>query len=153
MTEYSQNGYSVLDSLDDCKHYNMPNGGSIPLRKGAAGYVLAHFARRFHKQIENLNKADCYGYSRRLISGSTDWSNHASGTAIDLNATKHAQGQEDTFNPEQELKLRDLLARYDGLIKWGGDFRVTKDEMHFELLSSSKKEIRALAARLMLRFR
>lgn len=145
--ETSQNGYTVLDSLDDCRFYPNPSGVKIPLRRGAAGYVLAHFIRRFHNQVENLNRTDCHGYNRRQIAGTDEWSNHASGTAVDLNATKHIYGAEGTFNDQQVRELRELLDKYDGVIKWGGDYRITKDEMHFEIVAD-RRTVRDLAERL-----
>lgn len=131
----SQNGYTVLDSLADCRYYEIAGtyGVRIPLRKNIVGWVLAHFAKEFNDKVENLNKTDTHGYNRRQISGSSYWSNHASGTAVDLNATKHAYGRVNTFNSTQLTALRELLSKYDSTIKWGGDYRNTKDEMHFEI--------------------
>jgi hypothetical protein len=61
-------------------------------------------------------------------------SNHASGTAMDLNATKHPLGVRHTFTLDQEREIRARLAgRYDGCIRWGGDYENRADEMHFEI--------------------
>lgn len=130
----SQNGYTVLDSLSDCKYYDVEGSyARLPLRRSLVGYVLARFAVDFNREVENLNATDCHGFNRRKISGSNDWSNHASGTAIDLNATKHSYGRVGTFNSSQLVALREVLSNYDDVIKWGGDYRYTKDEMHFEI--------------------
>lgn len=130
--EYSQNGYTVLPGYDACRIYYADNV-KFYLRPDDCGYVLSHFARGFDAEVESLNPTDCHGFSRRKISGSTYWSNHASGTAVDLNATQHAHGAEETFTWQELTDLRDLLEHYDDVIKWGGDYRYTKDEMHFEI--------------------
>ena len=75
---------------------------------------------------------DDWGYAYRPIRGqSTGWSNHASGTAEDLNSTKHPLGKVGTF--VQAALIRLLLRRFRGLLDWGGDWHNRKDEMHFEL--------------------
>lgn len=143
----SQNGYSVIDSYDDCKYYRITDKLNLPLRKGNAGYVLAHFLREFHENVEPLGTTETFGYNKRQISGSSDWSNHASGTAVDANSAQHAYGKVNTFTRMELNDLRRLLADYDGVIKWGGDYRYTKDEMHFEI-DRGKEEVDLVARRL-----
>ena len=63
-------------------------------------------------------------------------SNHASGTAIDLNAIKHPLGAKDTFKPKQVDALLELTDKYK--LRWGGLYRNRKDEMHFEIVESPK---------------
>ena len=131
----SQNGWVVLESESECMTRSIA-GFIIPLAPGTAGRVLAEFARKFHREVEPLNAVrDDWGWSYRRIGGSSEWSNHASGTALDLNSLRHPQGDRDTFRPGQLLRLRTLLAAYP-VIKWGGDYRSTVDEMHFELAVS-----------------
>lgn len=132
----SQNGYPVLDSLDDCKYYdiNTQTGVRVPLHPGDEGWLLAYFLRRFDKYVEPLDRTDTHGYNKRKVANSTDWSNHASATAADTNATKHVQGRTGTFTEAQVIKFRKIQSDFDNVIKWGGDFRVTKDEMHWELI-------------------
>jgi hypothetical protein len=64
-------------------------------------------------------------------------SNHSSGTAIDLNAPKHALGKVGTFPPEKVPMIRALAKKYG--LTWGGDYRNRKDEMHFEVSLSPEK--------------
>jgi len=148
----SQNGYPVLDSLEDCKYYdiNKETNVRVPLSPDDAGWLLAAFAKRFDKFVEPLDRTDTHGYNKRQITNSEDWSNHASGTAIDCNATKHVQGQVDTFTDSQVVKIRRIQADFDNVIKWGGDYRVTKDEMHFEIIGSEDEV--ALATRVQKRY-
>lgn len=131
----SQNGYPVLDSLDDCVYYdiNKNTDVKVPLAPGDEGWLLAAFVKRFDKFVEPLNRTDTHGYNRRQISNSDEWSNHASATAVDCNAVKHGQGKRDTFTDAQVVKIRKIQADFDNVIKWGGDYRTTVDEMHFEI--------------------
>ena len=80
-----------------------------------------------------------------MVRGTTDkLSNHASGTAIDLNATKHALGKIGTFPAEKVPMIRALARKY-GLF-WGGDYQNRKDEMHFEINVSPKKVLELIKA-------
>lgn len=146
MTEYSQNGYTVLSGYEACKVY-YANDVKFYLRPGDCGWVLNHFSKKFEDEVENLNPTDCHGFSRRSISGTSEWSNHASGTAVDLNATQHQSGRSGTFSGVELDNLRDLLANYDDVIRWGGDFRTTTDEMHFEI-NKSYDAVQLVAQRL-----
>lgn len=128
----SQNGYSVV-SRDECKDYEIFDGFTLALRDDDCGYILAHFLRRFHKRVETLTKTDTFGYSLRRISGTDEWSNHASATAADANSTQHQQGQTGTYTPGEQADLDDLLEEYNGVLRWGGTYRSLKDEMHFEI--------------------
>jgi len=131
----SQNGYVVLDSLEDCKYYtiNADTNVKVPLAPDEAGEAIALFLKRFDKFVEPLDRTDTHGYNRRRISNSDDWSNHASGTAADANATKHVQGRTGTFTEKQVETIRKIQDDFDNIIKWGGDYRNLKDEMHFEV--------------------
>jgi hypothetical protein len=72
---------------------------------------------------------------------------HASGTAIDYNAPRHPNGQSGTYKPAQVTEIRKILAEVGGVVKWGGDFHGTKDEMHFEIHGNAA-DVKAAAARL-----
>jgi hypothetical protein len=98
------------------------------------GPLLAAFAAEFHKLIEPIDAGtlDDWGYAFRMVRGSTDrLSCHSSGTAIDLNATKHPLGKYDTFPAEKVPMIRALAKKYG--LKWGGDFKSRPDDMHFEV--------------------
>ena len=142
----SQNGYSVLGGYGSCRIY-YANNVKFYLRADNCGWLLADFAKKFDDEVENLNPTDCHGFSRRAIAGTNEWSNHASGTAIDLNATQHPFGATGTFTSVERGNLRDLLEDYDGVLRWGGDYRNTKDEMHVEI-NASYAEVSLVAQRL-----
>lgn len=114
----------------------------------AVAPLLVGFAAEFHKLIEPIDegKLDDWGYAFRDIRGMTGkLSNHSSGTAIDLNASKHPLGKMGTFPNEKVPMIRALAKKY-GLI-WGGDYRSRKDEMHFEIALPPAK-VAALIAKL-----
>ena len=67
-----------------------------------------------------------------MVRGTTDkLSNHSSGTAIDLNASRHPLGQLGTFEAGKVPMLRALAHKWG--LTWGGDYKSRKDEMHFEI--------------------
>ena len=80
-----------------------------------------------------------------MVRGTTNkLSNHSSGTAIDLNATKHPLGKIGTFPAEKVPMIRALARKY-GLF-WGGDYQQRKDEQHFEINVSPKKVLELIKA-------
>lgn len=106
----------------------------LPLRAQYAGPLLVAFAQAYHERVEPLVPGWCWGYAPRLVRGSsTRVSNHASGTAIDLNAPRHPLGRRGTFSDSQRAELRRLVGITGGALVWGGDYRSRADEMHFEL--------------------
>lgn len=100
----------------------------------AVAPLLTGFAAEFHKLIEPIDEGglDDWGYCFRMVRGSpTNLSNHSSGTAIDLNASKHVLGRVGTFPAEKVPMIRALAKKYS--LRWGGDYQNRKDEMHFEV--------------------
>lgn len=135
----SQNGWDVLTPSDPRLHtwvIPTPDGPTrLKLRNGSAGFLLAHLSLWFDKRVEDLEGPvlDDWGYAYRPIRGYSTWSNHASGTAIDLNATDHPLGASGTFTREQRIAIRRRLDFYDGTIRSGIDYEGRVDEMHFEI--------------------
>ena len=69
-------------------------------------------------------------------------------SAIDLNASKHPLGKENTFTPDKQSIIRDLCIKYN--LRWGGDYKDRKDDMHFEIIGSPS-EVKALINKLNLK--
>lgn len=110
--------------------------------------LLLNFAKEFNELIEPLEGGalDDWGYCYRMVRGTTDkLSNHSSGTAIDLNASKHPLGKVGTFEAGKVPMIRALAKKYG--LTWGGDYKNRKDEMHFEIALSPEK-VRALITKL-----
>ena len=112
---------------------------------GGVKEIFEHLILWFDTCIEDVDKGkDDWGYAYRPVRGqSSGFSNHASGTAIDLNALQHPRGKINTFNEAQRNAIRKQLRDvYKGVIRWGGDYdlRIAKrDDMHFEINASSDK--------------
>ena len=147
MNETSYNGWpaSKDQAAIGVKLYPV-KGTNLKIRCAKnAGELLAAFAAEFHALIEPIDEGtlDDWAYCYRMVRGTTDkLSNHSSGTAIDLNATKHPLGKAGTF-PAAKVPMIQALAKKYGL-KWGGDYQNRKDEMHFEValnLEQAKKLI------------
>lgn len=153
----SQNGYPALDGnvtgpFPRLRVWRIPTTGRhLALRDGSTGFLLVHLAMWFDKKVEDIDSGtwDEWGYAYRPVRGyDTALSNHASGTAMDLNATQHPLGKEGTFTPaEEKLILSRVNNFYAGCIRWGGEYRGRKDEMHFEIdrgLGACERKARAL---------
>lgn len=135
----SQNGWPALAYRSDLLHkWKVPGADRhFLLRNGSAGFVLCHFILWFHESVQRLNLKghvwDEWAHAFRDIRGySTNLSNHASGTAVDLNATLYPLGTM-LMKRWRILKIRARLLLYRGAIRWGGDYEGRKDQMHFEI--------------------
>lgn len=135
MTRFSQNGYpACITAL--LGRYTIPHSnGHVVIRKGATATCLLYVATRWHDEIEHFNYVG--GYACRDIAGTSIMSNHASGTAIDINPDLHPQGHNP--NASFSAKMHKILnTRINGLrvgdvIRWGGDFNTRVDGMHIEI--------------------
>jgi hypothetical protein len=140
--ESSYNGYpaSKDPAAINIKSYPV-RGTDRKLRCAeSVGPLLAAFAAEFHELIEPIDEGtfDDWGYAYRMVRGdATKLSCHSSGTAIDLNATKHPLGKAGTFPIEKVPMLKALAKKYG--LKWGGDFKSRKDDMHFEICITPAK--------------
>ena len=100
----------------------------------AVAPLLIGFAAEFHSLIEPIDDGtyDDWGFAYRDVRGVPGkLSNHASGSAIDLNSSRHKLGQVGTYDAAKVPMLRALAHKYG--LTWGGDYKNRKDEMHFEI--------------------
>lgn len=150
----SQNGWSANDR-SVITTFTIGDKTRVALRAGDAGYLLEHFADWFDKNIRDLDYnynnggLDDWGYAEREIRGGTELSNHASGTAIDINATKWPLGSDESvyLTPAEIAKIRTQLKVYEGAIRWGGDYTGRQDPMHFEI-NADAATVARIAAKL-----
>ena len=115
----------------------------------AVAPLLIGFAAEFHSLIEPIDDdgLDDWGYAYRDVRGVPGkLSNHASGTAIDLNATKHPLRAVGTFEATQVPMLKALAKKYG--LTWGGEW-TRPDPMHFEISIDAVK-VTALIIKLVL---
>jgi hypothetical protein len=112
-------------------------GVRLTVRNGPAGDLLLEVASLFDRLVQDIDggPVDDWGYAERPIRGSATISNHASGTAIDLNATRWALGSNPTVNLSgaQIDTVRRIVGATGGVVRWGGDYTGRKDPMHFEI--------------------
>ena len=116
----------------------------------AVAPLLIGFAAEFHSLIEPIDDdgLDDWGYAYRDVREVPGkLSNHASGSAIDLNATKHPLSSIGTFDAAKVPMLKALAYKYG--LTWGGDYKNRKDEMHFEISIDAVK-VTALIIKLVL---
>lgn len=154
----SQNKWPALHNGSNLLHsWVIParNGTfKLRLRNGSAGFLLAHMALWLSENVQDATLpgvADDWGYAFRSVRGfSTTLSNHSSGTAMDINATRHPLGKVGTFGPRLTRKIRGRIqwAAYRGTIRWGGDYHGRKDEMHFEI-NAPLRQCESVARKLM----
>lgn len=136
----SQNGWPGLIPASKLLHrWTIPTRSGdrdLTLRQGSAGFLLCHIALTLSDEVEPIatGPLDDWGYAYREVRDGDDLSNHASGTAVDLNALRHPLGRDGTFTDAQVDRVHTLLKRYRGTVRWGGDYSGRVDEMHFELV-------------------
>lgn len=136
----SQNGWSVIFS-------NGPSLATCPpiigkVRAGDVQVIFAYLCEQFDKTVEDLQEGrDEWGWNVRPVRGQVSgYSNHSSGTAIDLNAMQHPRGKRGTFSAGQVAAIRRILAYLERTVRWGGDYPAIlslPDEMHFEINASA----------------
>lgn len=135
----SQNGWPALENGSPKLYvWTIPartGDVHVRMRNGSAGFILAHLILWWAEKVEPVRGKvlDDWGWAPRPIRGATTTlSNHASGTAADVNATQYPLGTEHMV-PEMVAKIRRRLRFYAGCIRWGGDYRGRKDQMHIEI--------------------
>jgi hypothetical protein len=164
----SQNGWPALEQ-DSRKLYTwaIPTKAgvvAIRMRNGSAGFLLALWVMWYANHIEPVvgKVLDDWGWNWRPIRGEvTGLSNHASGTAVDVNATKHPLGRVGTLSflivvhaahgvrkmtALARIKTR-LAVHFRGTIRAGACYHGRKDEMHYEInvpLAKAEKVARKL---------
>jgi hypothetical protein len=138
----SQNGFRVLQSGSPAlRKFEVPGcNRHLNLVDGSRGFLLIHYATYWDRFVERLDRTgsvwDEWGHAVRPVRGQTSgYSNHASGTAEDLNSTLHPRGVSihKTFTDAQIKRLRRRLLMYDGCLRWGGDYQNVPDGMHVEI--------------------
>jgi hypothetical protein len=125
----SQNGWPAL-AVPPAGALDWVTGRVTP---GPVHTVFAYLCAQFHARVEPITRALSWGWAYRTITGTPTLSNHASGTAIDLNAPAHPFGRAGTFTPTQVTAIEAILGELSAVVRWGGHYPGRKDEMHFEI--------------------
>src|SRR5687767_14269420 len=112
----SQNGWGANDRSVVSRRTIPGTEVGLTVRNGPAGDLLLEVASHFDRYVQDIDNArgalDDWGYAERPIRGARALSNHASGTAIDLNATKWPLGVSPSanLNDEQINRVRAIVA-------------------------------------------
>lgn len=144
----SQNGWPAKADTESFTRFTAGGRGWWAANRDVAT-VFTDVIEWFDKEIEPVirqgEEYDDWSYANRLVRGSTSTvSNHGSATAVDINATRHPRGVKNTFSNSDVRKIRDRMKTYNGVVRWGGDYTTTVDDMHFEI-NASKAATAALA--------
>lgn len=149
MTETTPLGWPVLEPGSAHLHTWVLPGAhrKITHLAGRPGFVLAVWDTLFDRTVERLdipNKAepvDEGGYSHRENRNRPGvWSEHAGGSADDLNWNRHPNGvpASHTFTAKQINLIHRRMRWWNriavsAVLRWGGDYRHVPDPMHIEL--------------------
>lgn len=135
----SQNGWGAITSassgmLHDWRIPTKQGIRQVPLRQGSAGFLLCHYALWYSESIEPIAGGiyDDWGWAYRAVRGYSVLSNHASGTALDLNATQHPLGTY-TLTAAEKSKIKRRMTFYRGALRHGAFYNGRPDEMHVEI--------------------
>lgn len=150
----SINGWQVPPKK--LKTFRVPGTDRRVTLDAVAGPVLVALAADYHRTVRPIDVGpwDEGGYNNRdarLAAGQK--SNHASGTAVDLNwseegAMGSAWGRKFFAQARTRAAIAALKRRYGSVLQWGGDWRA-QDFMHWEVKPScTPLAVRALQHRL-----
>lgn len=138
MTSKSLNGWPVIPSRAD-KRLKTGTVPGLNLRltchKDALPVLLA-VAAEVHERVHSLTRnnaagQDEGGYTYREAGISSGYSNHASGTAIDLNWRMWPMFK-DAMTAKQKAACRLIARDFSPIVAWGGEWS-RKDQMHWEI--------------------
>jgi len=143
----SQNGWPVVgqSAVTDraIRGVEFPNGWL----KGDVDVIFTYLINRLHLEVEAMITPGCWGWFIKKIVNSDEYSNHSSGTAIDYNAPNHPYGKRNTYSAADRNKIHAILDDLDGVVRWGGDYTGTPDDMHFEI-NKGKAAVKVVADRI-----
>jgi hypothetical protein len=133
----SHNGWEMEKVADDRGHiHTRPVPGTplvgVQMRMGDLETVLVHVIRRFHRDVDELRDGDVVGW--RPPATVRTWlpeSNQASGTAVQIRPDHYPAGARGGFFPLQQAAIRDILAEFGGVVRWGGDDRAVAEALFY----------------------
>lgn len=130
----SQNGYPLI-SQEQTVQWSV-GGVNFWTAPGLATERLQAFVAWFDATIEPvaMGAGDDWSWAEPALvpPSNATYSNHGSGTAVDLNMEKHlGQGASGTFTPDQAAAIAAKCGEL-GLV-WGGSWTDIPDEPHVEL--------------------
>jgi hypothetical protein len=136
----SQNGWPVYDTTE---HFvrGSANGFSFWAADDDVALIFDELIRRYVQYVEHLDLKSCWSWAERAIRGeSTGYSNHASATALDLNAQEYPRNLRNMLLSKVAAVRKYIVDFFRGIIRWGGDYlHAPVDQMHFEINANAAK--------------
>ncbi|USC17048.1 LysM peptidoglycan-binding domain-containing protein [Rhodococcus sp. 11-3] len=148
MTLITENGWPQCNSSQLDRSPVPGTGLVIPVKAGDPATILHGWAAWYDRNVEdiehNYRPLDDWGWSAT----NDVWnSNHLSGTAIDLNATKYPWGLR-RMPADKIAAVEHGLRLFEGTVFWGAWWR-KPDEMHYQLgLPQGHRKIAEFAQKL-----
>lgn len=126
------NGWgSACKPVDGLGRITLSNGVSVIVANGIAPLVKYLGDETIARGYE-IRSGVTGGYNCRQISGSSSWSNHAWGLAVDINWDRNPMGSElVTDMPDWMPALWESFG-----FRWGGRYNNRPDAMHFEFMGT-----------------
>ena len=153
---FSLNGWQVPPFK--LKTFDIPGTKRRVTLDADAGRILVAVAADNHRTVRPIDVGpwDEGGYNPRQARNAKAWSNHASGSAVDLNwseegALNSAWGKRFFAKVKVRLAIAAIERRYGSVVQWGGDAwsSRTRDYMHWEIKpGASRAKVTALAKQL-----
>lgn len=158
----SINGWPVIESRKDLmlRTDHIPGSNVLLVTQRDVWPLFAALAADYADTVAPLRAGECFGWAYRTARQSAAWSDHASGTAIDLNSAHEGKpgpaGGMVTMSPAQVKECSRLKRLYRVLI-WGGDAARggdyhdprSWDPMHYAIRpGTTRADIRATIERL-----
>jgi len=143
----SGNGWPVSLDKSSIVNYMVPGTKRHFSCRTSVAPILINFAAEIHK-LEPIDTGtfDDWGWQVRKVKAGRKYSNHASGTALDINATKHGWKATRSGYTKKQERIIDILC-FDFGIRWGWRYKFGfKDPMHFEIIESKLQVKERIAA-------
>jgi hypothetical protein len=104
---------------------------------GDVATIARWHVREYHRRVEPIEPAGCWGWNVRKIGDGPDWSNHAAACAWDLNAPDNPDGvpTSKVMTTRQIAECHALERESGGVLRWGGDWS-DPDAMHWEIVGT-----------------
>lgn len=119
------------------------------VKAGPVWVVFLWLSLEYSRLVEPIDRAQSWGWAfRKIVGGSPQYSNHASGTAVDFNAVKHPflTSASQNMTADQIKACRQILDDAGGVLRWLD----RHDPMHWEIAPKvTPAQVEAFANRLL----
>lgn len=132
----SGGGTTTMTACDTSQIVNVTAfGKTFPIHQGLVSSIQSIDAAWQAMPVDTRYQVNTiYGYNCRRVRGTTAWSSHAFGTAVDINPTKNPFGI--NLVTDMPTSFRDLWTSHGW--GWGGSWNSKKDAMHFSKYPTSE---------------